>query len=53
MWLFVEHTFNHEAVLVLGESKKQIIKLPQLVSDSTDLVMALKNLVGEEQVKFQ
>jgi DNA polymerase-3 subunit alpha len=51
--LLDEHTGNHEAVLVLGESKKQIIKLPQLVSDSTDLVMALKNLVGEEQVKFQ
>lgn len=43
----------HEAVLVLGATKKQIIKLPQKVSSSSQLLAEVQNLVGAESVKFQ
>lgn len=42
-----------EAVLVLGGSVKQIIKLPQKVSDSEDFISTLTVLIGQDQVKFQ
>ena len=42
-----------EAVLVLGSADKQIIKLPQKVSDSGALVASLQILFGEDQVKLQ
>lgn len=44
---------KHDAVLVLGDDSKQIIKLPQRVSDAVELQQALKTLVGSDSVKFQ
>jgi DNA polymerase-3 subunit alpha len=41
-----------EAVLVLG-TDKQVIKLPQLVLASDELVGQLKTLLGNDKVKFQ
>lgn len=50
--LLDKHRGYNEAVLVLGE-KKQIIKLPQLISGDKGLVEDLKQLLSPEQVKFQ
>lgn len=47
------HSGEFEAVLVLGTAKKQIIKLPQKVSDSGELKLELEKLIGKEHVKFQ
>lgn len=44
---------GYEAVLVLGGSIKQIIKLPQKVSDSQELILALNQLIGQDHIKFQ
>lgn len=44
---------DHEAVLVLGGLDKQIIKLPQRVSDSPELLLALQKIVGNDHIKFQ
>lgn len=44
---------KHEAVLVLGGADKQIIKLPQRVGDSPEMVLSLQKLVGKEHIKFQ
>jgi DNA polymerase-3 subunit alpha len=43
---------DSEAVLVLG-TDKQVIKLPQLVLASDELVGQLKTLLGSDKVKFQ
>ena len=44
---------DHEAVLVLGGSDKQIIKLPQRVTESPEMLLSLQKLIGNDQVKFQ
>jgi DNA polymerase-3 subunit alpha len=48
-----EYPGQNEAVLVLGAENKQIIKLPQLVNDDSDLIISLQDLIGEENVKCQ
>ena len=48
-----EYPGQNEAVLVIGRENKQIIKLPQLVSDDSDLIMSIQDLIGDENVKFQ
>ncbi|MEI6237296.1 MAG: DNA polymerase III subunit alpha [Candidatus Saccharibacteria bacterium] len=48
-----EYPGQNEAVLVLGIENKQIIKLPQLVNDDSDLIISLQELIGEENVKCQ
>jgi hypothetical protein len=50
--LLDKHDGNYEAVLVLGPNK-QIIKLPQKVSDQDELLSELYMLVGKEHIKFQ
>lgn len=47
------HRGTNEAVLVLGGSDKQVIKLPQLIKGDEDLLQSLQELVGKEHVKFQ
>lgn len=44
---------DHEAVLVLGGSNKQIIKLPQRIGNTEQLVSELNSLIGAEHIKFQ
>lgn len=48
-----DHLGEHEAVLVLGDDKKQIIKLPQKVSASSELLLRLEKILGKEHVKLQ
>jgi hypothetical protein len=43
---------DFEAVLVMGGSK-QIIKLPQTVGNSPEMILELSNIIGKEHVKFQ
>lgn len=50
--LLDNHGGDFEAVLVLGENK-QIIKLPQKVSNNESLLKDLYQLVGKEHIKFQ
>jgi hypothetical protein len=42
-----------EAVLVLGEKTKKIIKLPQKIEFSIELESDLKAIFGNDNVKFQ
>lgn len=42
---------DEEAVLVIGD-RKQIIKLPQLIKVSNELIIKLEDLLGKDQVKF-
>lgn len=48
-----EYPGQNEAVLVLGQDNKQIIKLPQTVSDDSDLILSIQDLIGDENVKYQ
>ncbi len=43
---------DFEAVLVMGGSK-QIIKLPQTVGNSQEMILELSKVIGKEHVKFQ
>ena len=43
---------KNEAVLVVGD-KKQIIKLPQKISFSSNMLKNLQEIFGDEMVKFQ
>ncbi len=51
--LLDEHHGSYEAVLVMGPDNSQVIKLPQKVSASGELILQLQKLLGEEHVKFQ
>lgn len=51
--LLDDHQGSYEAVLVLGETNKQIIKLPQKVTNDDQLLAGLQSLVGSEHIKFQ
>lgn len=44
---------DQEAVLVLGKTNRQIIKLPQRVNGNSELVDGLRRLVGDDHVKLQ
>lgn len=44
---------DYEAVLVLGGTDKQIIKLPQKVSNSPEMLLELQKVIGKDAVKFQ
>jgi len=48
-----KHPGLHDIVLVLGEDKKSAIKLPFRVSDDKDLVLALKESLGEGAVVYK
>lgn len=48
-----KHDGAAEAVLVLGATNKQIIKLPQKVSGSDLLISSLEELLGKKNIKFQ
>ncbi len=48
-----EHSGSYEAVLVLGDKNKQVIKLPQQINADDQLVGSLAELLGRKNVKFQ